>query len=213
MKQSRVFVPLALSLAVGIAGTAWAGAPQPDVRQGDFEHVCKSGPNKNQTCTVPTQDTDCPKSECVPATLSKTIKGTLTIIAHDSVTDWLNGGATNRALTLMLEVKSPDGTPQMLAATYQDLATPTDPPSAPSNVVSIAMDESTVNALSGAVTGLLFASPETTLAQQLQTLFNSTGTPAIVAVKDKKVQFANHTGDNLATVLRFKVKIQFLDLL
>ena len=31
-------------------------------------------------------------SACV-TTLSKTIKGTLTIIAHDSVTDWLNGGA------------------------------------------------------------------------------------------------------------------------
>ena len=65
------------------------------------------------------------------------IKGTLTIIAHDSVTDWLNGGAANRALTVMLEVKAPDGSKQMLAATYQDLATPTNPPEAPSNVVAI----------------------------------------------------------------------------
>jgi hypothetical protein len=44
----------------------------------------------------------------------------------------------------------------------------------------------------------------------LQTLFASTGTPAIVAALDSKVQTADHTGDDLATLLRFKVKIQFL---
>ena len=97
-------------------------------------------------------------------TLSKTIKGTLTIIAHDSVTDWLNGGATNRALTLMLEVKAPDGSKQILAATYQDLASPTDPPQALGNVVSIDMDELAVKNLAGAVNGLLFAQPESTIA-------------------------------------------------
>jgi hypothetical protein len=211
MKRSPILVALAASIAVGNAGAAWAGAPQPETRQGDFEHVCKGGPNKDLACTVATQAVDCPESECVIQTLSKTIKGTLTIIAHDSVTDWLNGGATNRALTLMLEVKAPDGSKQMLAGTYQNLASPTDPPEAPSNVVSIPIDESAVTTLSSAVNGLVFAQPQSAIAQQLQTLFISTGTPAIVSVKDKKVWFADHTGDGLATVLRFKVKIQFLD--
>ena len=45
----------------------------------------------------------------------------------------------------------------------------------------------------------------------MQTLYATAGTPAIVAVKDNKVQSADHTGDGLATVLRFKVKVQFLD--
>jgi hypothetical protein len=211
MKQSRIAVALTVCLTVGSAVAARAGAPQPDTRQGDFEHICKGGPNKGQACTVATEDADCPSSECVVETVSKTIKGTLTIIAHDSVTDWLNGGATNRALTLMLEVKAPDGSKQILAATYQDLASPTDPPSAPSNVVAIQMDELALKNVSGAVSGLLFAQPESTLAEQLQTLFNSTGTPAIVAVLDRNVQAADHSGDGLATVLRFKVKIQFLD--
>lgn len=211
MKQSRIFVALAWCLVLGSAGAARAGAPQPDKRQGDFRHVCQGGPNKAQACTVATQDADCPKSECVVRTLSKTVKGTLTIIAHDSVTDWLNGGATNSALTVMFEVKAPDGSKQILAATYQDLAAPTNPPEAPSNVVSIAMDESALQTLSGALNGLLFVQPESTLSQQLQALFSATGTPVVVAVEEKKAQSADHTGDGLATVLRFKVKVQFLE--
>ena len=150
MRQSHI-VALACCLAVGAAGMAHGGAPQPDQRQGDFVHLCNGGPNKGLVCTVPTQDVDCPKSECIVQTLSKPIKGRLTIIAHDSVTDWKNGGATNQALTVLLEVKAPDGTKQLLAASYQDLAAPTNPPEAPGDVVSIGMDELAVNVLSGAV--------------------------------------------------------------
>src|SRR5262249_32743827 len=153
---------------------------------------------------------DCPGSECVVVAVSGTIKGTLTIIAHDSVTDWANGGGANRALTVMLEVKTPDGSQQMLAATYQDVATPPSPPPALGTVVAIAMDETAVHDLATAVNGLLFVQPESILAQQLQTLFGSAGTPVIVAVTDRGVQLADHTGDGLATVLRFKVKVQFL---
>lgn len=211
MKQSCVLAALACCLAVASAGAARAGAPQPDQRQGDFEHVCKSGRNKAQACTVATQGADCPNSECVVRTLSNVIKGTLTIIAHDSVTDWLNGGATNRALTLMLEVKAPDGSKQILAATYQDLAAPTNPPEAPGDVVAIPMDESALQTLSGALNGLLFVRPDPTISEHLRSLFGSTGTPAIVAVREMHVQSVDHSGDDLATVLRFKVKVQFLN--
>ena len=206
MRQSRTFV-LACAVAAGFAGTARAGAPQPDTRAGEFAHVCQGGSNKGQPCT---RDTDCPGSACVVQPLSNTVKGTLTIIAHDSVTDWANGGATNQALTVMLEVKSPDGVKQMLAATYQDLAQPTNAPQALSNVVAIGMDEFAVQTLSAALNGLLFVQPEATLAAQLQALYGSTGIPAIVVV-DRKAQSADHTGDGLATVLRFKVKVQFLE--
>jgi hypothetical protein len=60
------------------------------------------------------------------------------------------------------------------------------------------------------LSGLLFAQPEPTLAARLQALFASTGTPVLVAV-DRKSQLADHVGDDLATVLRFKVKVQFLE--
>ena len=210
MKSSFTLAAFALCLAVGAWGTARAGAPQPDQREGDFAHVCKGGADKDRPCTVPTQATDCPGSVCVVMAVSKIIKGTLTLIAHDQVTDWANGGDTNRALTVLLEVKAPDGSTQLLAATYQDLAAPTNPPTAPSTVVAIDMDETNLQALSGAVSGLLFVTPEATLSQQLQTLFGSTGTPALVVADTRGVQSADHTGDGLATVLRFKVKIQFL---
>jgi hypothetical protein len=211
MRQSHILTVVACCLVVGSAGAARAGAPQPDQRAGDFVHVCQGGPKKEQACTVANQATDCPKSECVVRTLSKAIKGTLTLIAHDNVTDWRNGGSTNSALTVMLEVKAPDGSKQLLAATYQDLATPTNPPAAPSNVVAIGMDESALQTLSSAVSGLLFVQPESTLAGQLQQLFGATGTPVIVATNDKGVAAADHTGDGLATVLRFKVKVQFVE--
>src|SRR5215467_3102655 len=107
---------LACCLAVGSAGAARAGAPPPDQRETDFVHVCKGGPNKEQPCTLANEATDCPRGECVLRTASRPIPGRLTIIAHDSVTDWLNGGTPNRALTVMLEVRAPDGSRQMLAA-------------------------------------------------------------------------------------------------
>jgi hypothetical protein len=211
MKSSPTHIVLALGLALALGGAAEAGAPQPDQRQGEFAHVCAGGANKGLACTVPTQDADCPKSACVLQPLSKTVRGTLTMIAHDQVTDWSTGAATHRALTVLLEVKAPDGSRQLLAATYQDIDTPTEPPTAPGNVVAIAMDELAVNNLAKAVNGLLFVQPESALSQQLQALFGNNGTPALVAVNDRKVDFAEHGGDALATVLRFKVKIQFLD--
>lgn len=206
MIASRWFALLAGTV---LAVTAHAGAPQPDTRQGEFAHVCRGGAKKNQTCTVATEGTDCPGSECVVRTLSSPIKATLTVIAHDAVTDWANGGAAHQALTVLLEVRAPNGTQQMLAATYQNLAEPGTAPAAPSNVVAIEMDEFALRAASGAVSGLLFVQPEATLAAQLQTLFGQTGTPVLVAT-ERQVQSADHTSDGLATVLRFKVKLQFV---
>lgn len=211
MRPSRPLAGLAhmiaMCLALGSAGTALAGAPQPDTRQGNFVHVCRSGPHKNQACSIATEETDCASSTCVVKTLSGNINGVLTIIAHDAVADWAHGGATNQALTLLLEVKAPSG-PQLLSATYQNLPDPTLAPTAPSDIVSVDMDEFTLRDI-GDVNGLVFAHPDATLAVQLQTLFGAEGSPAIVAT-DKKVQLADHTTDGLATVLRFKVKIQFL---
>lgn len=209
MKASSVVGTTALGVLCLVA-PAQAGAPQPDTRQGDFAHVCQGGPNRDLACTLATQDVDCPRSECIVHAVSKTIKATLTLIAHDTVTDWSNGSAGSQALTVLLELKAPDGTPQMLAATYQNLATPSVPPTAPSDVVAIDMDETALQNLATSVGGLLFARGESALAQHLQTLFGSTGTPALVAALERTTRSADHTGDSLATVLRFKVKIQFL---
>jgi hypothetical protein len=210
MKRSQILA-MAVSAVAVFAIPARGGAPQPDQRQGDFVHVCQGGPQKGQACTIPTEDTDCPRGACVLEALTKPIKGTLTIVAHDSVTDWKNGGATNAALTAMLEVKAPDGTRQILAATYQNVASPALPPEAPGDVIAIGMDEAALSNLSSALGGLLFVQPESTLAQQLQNIFGSTGTPVLTGLKESRFETADHTGDNLATVLRFKVKIQFLE--
>lgn len=198
------------ALCLIAAPPARGGAPQPDTRQGDFAQVCQGGPHRGLSCTLATQASDCPRSACVVQALGKTIKGTLTLIAHDTVTDWASGDAGHQALTVLLEIKGPDGDRQLLAATYQNLAVPAEPPAAPGNVVAIGMDESALQSLAASVAGLVFAQPESALADHLRELFGATGTPAIVAVLDRQVQAADHTADPLATVLRFKVKFQFL---
>jgi hypothetical protein len=209
MNRSRALIAFGLGLIVTWSGVAHAGAPQPEQRAGDFAHVCSSGANRGQPCTVATQDADCPGSVCIVQTLTPPARATLTLIAHDSVTDWANGGAPNRALTVMLEVKAPGGT-RLLAATYQNVLDPTLPPTAPGNIVAIDMDEAALTNLAEALNGLLFVQPESALAEQLQDLFDSPGVPVIVDATDGRVQSADHTGDALATVVRFKVKIRFL---
>lgn len=212
MNRSRIIVSLAAVSALGFAAPALAGAPQPDQRQGDFVHVCKGGPNKADACTVATEDVDCPRSACIVRTLGTPIRGRLTIIAHDTVTDWLAGTASNRALTVMLEVRAPDHSKQILAATYQDLTTPTEPPQAPGEVVAIPMDELALRNLASGVGGSLFIRPESQLAAQLRTLYAvSAGTPVISAVFDRSALSADHVDDGLATVLRFDVRIQFVE--
>lgn len=217
MKHAQLVPALVLAVAVGTAGVAHAGAPTPDTRANDFTLTCKGGPNKTQACTVATAATDCPKSSCVVTTVSKkTIGGTLTIISDDLVVDWATGFTSPQALTIMLEVNA-NGTKEILADTYQNLGDPLDlnqvtqAPTAPTNVVAIPMDESAVKGLAGALDGLMFAQPESTIANKLRALFSTTGTPVIVGVK-KKSQFADHSAANdaLASVLRFKVKIQFV---
>lgn len=223
MKHVQLVPALVLAAVVGSAGVARAGAPTPDDREGDFTLACKGGPNKTQACTVATEATDCPKSSCEVVTVSKkTIKGTLTIISDDLVSDWATGFTSPQALTIMLEVNA-NGSKQILADTYQNMGDPLDltnvtqAPTAPTNVVAIPMDESAVKGLAAALDGLMFAQPENAIATQLRTLFNTTGTPVIVGVK-KKSQFSDHSTNDpanptsvlLASVLRFKVKIQFV---
>lgn len=211
-KRSVPFLAmLLLGLSAGLAAPrfASAGGPLPDSREDDFAHVCRSGANAGESCSIANGDADCPRSECIVEGVGKPISATLTVIAHDAVTDWATGDAANQSLTLLLEVRGPDGTRELLAATYQDLVTPTNPPAAPGTVVVLPMDEVALRDLAPVVSGLLFVQPESRLAAQLQRIFGSSGAPALVFT-DRRVQLADHTGDALATVVRFKVRIRFL---
>lgn len=200
---------LGLSLALAAPRGAHAGGPLPDTREDDFVHVCRGGSNAGDTCSIPTEDTDCPASRCVIVTDGRPISATLTVIAHDAVTDWSTGESGNQALTLLLEARGPDGTRELLSATYQDLLSPRLPPTAPGNVLVLPMDETALRDLAPVVSGLLFVQPESRLAAELQRVFGSSAAPALVFT-DRRVQLADHTGDALATVVRFKVRIQFL---
>jgi hypothetical protein len=190
------------------SGAAWA-ALRSRIRA-RRTRTCKGGSSKGGACTVATEATGV-EQHLRSDDAQQNDQGTLTLIADSNVRDWLNGTSGNQALTVMLEVKAPDGTKQILSQTYQDLASPSSPPQALPNVVSIDLSEDNVKTLAGGVNGLVFAQPDTVIATKLQTLFSVSGAPVIVEAKDKTVKLADHTADNLATVLRFKVKLQFLD--
>ncbi|MBY0280196.1 hypothetical protein K2Z84_33095 [Candidatus Binatia bacterium] len=198
-----------LALVLTGARLGHAGGPLPDTREDDFVHVCKGGPNVGDRCSIPTEATDCPRSSCIIDAASKPIRGTATLIAHDTVTDWSSGDASFQAFTLLLEVRGPDGTLHLLSATYQDLLSPRNPPTAPGNVVVLPLDEIALRDVAPFLGGLLFVQPESRLAEQLQIIFGSSAAPALVFT-DRRPQLDDHTGDALATVLRFKVKLQFL---
>jgi hypothetical protein len=201
---------IASGIVLGSALAAVAGAPQPETRAGDFAHACRSGANKGGACSVATEAADCPGSECVLQASRRTVRGVLTIVAHDGVTDWKNGGAANQAITATLEVRGLDGSRQILAATYQDLVVPSEPPQAPGNVVSIPLDEQAVRQLAPAAAGLRLLQPESTLAQRLRDLYSEDGIPVLTVVEQRSALLADHTADDLATVLRLRVKIQFV---
>ena len=93
----------------GSAGAARAGAPAARSAAGRLRARLQGRLQQGPGLHRRHRGRRLPGSECVVQALSHSIKGTLTIIAHDTVTDWSTGGAANRALTVMLEVKAPDG--------------------------------------------------------------------------------------------------------
>ena len=204
---------IAIALGLMAATGVQAGAPDPAGRAQVLVNTCKSGVNKDQPCD-PTQD-QCPDSTCEIEFVSKNITGILTVIYDDFVLDWaasaippptIVGGP--RALTLMLEVKV-DGATKLIAETYQNVADVTQDPGVDTSVLNFPIAESLV--ASEALSGLHTAHPElTTMGARLRDLFGAPADsiPVLVGFSKKQVS-DDHTGDQLATVSRVKVKLRF----
>lgn len=212
-REGVIAIALGLMTATGVQ----AGAPDPGTRAQVLLHTCKSGVNKGEACD-PTVVDDCPESTCEIAFVSKNITGTLTIIYDDFVLDWaasaeppptVIGGP--RALTLLLEMKV-NGTTKLFAETYQNVSDVTQDPGIDTSVLNIPMTEALV--ASELISGLHTAHPElTTLGARLRDLFGQPANSIPVLVGFAKKQVADdHTGDQLATVSRSKVKLRFATL-
>jgi hypothetical protein len=205
---------IAIALGLMTAAGVEAGAPDPAGRAQVLVNTCKSGVNKGQACD-PTQD-QCPDSTCEIEFVSKSITGILTVIYDDFVLDWeasvggpIVGGP--RALTLLLEVKV-DGTTKLIAETYQNVADVTQDPEVDVDVLAFPIAESLV--ASEVLSGLHTAHPElTTMGEKLRELFGAPANsiPVLVGFAKKQVS-DDHTGDQLGTVSRSKVKLRFATL-
>jgi hypothetical protein len=208
----------AIAIAWGLltATGAQAGAPGPETRAQVLSHVCKGGANKDLPCD-PTLD-QCPEGTCEIDFVSKTITGTLTVIYDDFVLDWeasagpppvVVGGP--RALTLMLEVKA-GGETRLLTETYQNTADVTQDPGVDPSVMNSPITEGLL--LVAPLNGLLTAHPElTTMGAALRSLFSAPADsiPVLIGFSKKQVT-DDHTGDQLGTVARRKVKLRFATL-
>ena len=212
-REGVIAIALGLVTATGVQ----AGAPDPGSRAQILVNTCKSGDNKGQPCD-PTLD-QCPDSTCeieFASTSPKTITGILTVIYDDFVLDWAAAATVPpppvvggpRALTLMLELKV-DGTTRFITETYQNVADVTQDPGVDTSVLNLQIEESLV--ASEALSGLHTAHPElTTMGAKLRELFGAPADsiPILVGFSKKPVS-DDHTGDQLATVSRSKVKIRF----
>ena len=218
-----------------------AGTSPPDVRHPQLAHVCDSGPMRGCPCTPTSTDLDGICSpidrigppffedgpQCVPFVLPEPrATGVLTIMVDDDVTDYERPDApSNRAFTLLVDVKAPDGH-HLLSDTYQNLQDPTDFPAggwdhaAPGDppdfeeideLGPIAWFDPELDLL-GELKPFLFLAPEMRLAEALRALLGAPeGTlPVIISdVTMKKGELEDRLFDSLATVLQIKVKVGF----
>jgi hypothetical protein len=108
----------------------------------------------------------------------------------------------------MLEVKV-DGTTRLIAETYQNVADVAQDPGVDTDVLNFPIAESLV--ASQALSQLHTAHPElTTMGEKLRELFNAPvdSIPVLIGFSKKQVS-DDHTGDQLGTVARTKVKFRF----
>src|SRR5262245_15689495 len=146
--MARASVSSVFVLVVCLLFPRWvlaAAVPPPEVRHPGKPHICDSGPKRGCACNSdPNGDpnggcSDHPVDplpvleggpQCVPLVLpAPRGSGTLTFIIDEDVTDYDRPDApqTNRAFTVLFEVKAPDGR-HLLADIYQNLGDPTGDP-------------------------------------------------------------------------------------
>jgi hypothetical protein len=212
--MSNRLLAIAVISALWSATGVYAGAPTPPNRAQAVLNVCRSGTDKGNACD-PTDDNACPGSICEVQFVSKNIAGILTVIYDDFVLDWAaSAGGTPvggpKALTLMLEVKV-DGTTHLLTETYQNVADVTLDPQIDVDVMAFQLTESLL--VTAPLAGLQNAHPEAMMAAKLRDLFGAPADsiPILVGFSKKQVT-DDHTGDQLATVARTKVKLRFATL-
>lgn len=207
--QRRVWA-LTLTIVLGIGAAAWAGGPTPAERQDAFSSTCAGGPNQGGTCTAANESVMCPGSACVVTPQSKTFRGVLTIIMDEGLGDWYGSAACGffsvpaQAATVLLEVKK-DGVKHLFASTYQNGAC-----ESPQLEPTVLRDPFTEYGVSHPDFSLIrFTQPVRDMADKLRALYGFSGTPVIVSVSRTPV-IEDQQGSSLATVLRFKVKFQFI---
>jgi hypothetical protein len=198
---------------------AFAGAPPGSVREAALAHVCKGGPTPGNACDP--NASNCGTGSCVlDLTKGKSFTGTLTMIVDDTASGFADGDRTHVAITatLILEVKI-KGTQDIIGKTFLNLdgATLTDVLTSLSDTGPKVADSpvgvnetALVNAVNSAamMSQLLFQSGDSTMAQALRDLLQTTGTPIITKVGS--IALFDHdpggTSPNAATVIRAKVK-------
>jgi hypothetical protein len=198
---------------------AIAGAPPGSVREATLAHICKGGPNAGDACDP--NASICGTGSCVvDLAKGKSFTGTLTMILDDTASAFADSDRSRTAITatLILEVKI-KGTHDIIGKSFLNLdgvtlsdvltsLSDTGPKVADSPV---GVNETVlVNAIGNAqmMSQLLFQSGDSTMAQALRDLLQTTGTPIITKVAS--IDLFDHspggTSPNAATVMRVKVK-------
>jgi len=218
--RSLQLAALGLGLALLLPSrAALAGAPPGSVREATLAHICKGGPNAGDACDP--NASICGTGSCiVDLAKGKSFTGTLTMIVDDTASAFADSDRSRVAITatLILEVKI-KGTHDIIGKTFLNLdgATLTDVLTSLSDTgpkiadSPAGVDETVlVNAVGSAamMSQLLFQSGDSTMAQALRDLLQTTGLPIITKVAS--IDLFDHspagTSSNAATAMRAKVK-------
>ncbi|HZR84300.1 MAG TPA: hypothetical protein VFD92_24595 [Candidatus Binatia bacterium] len=215
------FAPLAVGLFLAACATsALAGAPPAEVREDALPHVCKAGPTPGAACTA--NSTTCDPGTCVvDFERGKTWTGVFTLIVDDTASAFDPNNRTRTAITgtLTLEVKY-KGVADVISKTFLNMdgatlgdvlnSLSTVGPQLADSPVSVHEDQ-VVNFVNNSqmMSQFLFQSGDSTMAQALRNLLQTTGNPVITKVL--KLQLFDHSPGSLlepnaATVIRAKVR-------
>lgn len=186
---------------------------------------CKSGPRKGILCST---DNECPKSTCEIVFLygpDTTFAAELTLIVNDNI---INSRKTTRSLipspdqivqkvtdiigvTVLLEFSTEEKQKPLFSRTYQNLSNPQAGPCCfvypRLGVVNATESQLSVSIASNLV---MVQSILDQFADGIRELFGVVGKPLVVDILKNSIEYNDHEADDLASVLRFKIKVRFV---
>lgn len=211
MNSIRLTLALALTMSLGLATTAFAGAPGSNNRLHALEAFCRGGSASGLTCGDPA---DCPDGGKCSVRRDGAQRRPLQVLARlvidDDVGDWEQAGEEtgNHAVAVTLEFKV-RGKRRVISQIYQN-ADPTIGPAiadladSQRNLDEALADSALVDR--GIFDDFLFQQADSRMEEEMQRYLGTTGTPIVLRTRNIRIK-SRHVGNTLATTIEARLDV------